>query len=161
MPGRRRKQQILPSGLLSHKYSAARGRQGRAPMYTNEHYVYAQCGGPPGGEGGRAACQLPHSHGSCACQATHCGGCPAGWETWPARARAYTPHTAALPVRALSEGRAGHSCPSIPCHLYPEPQSRPHFLLNMFLFSEGRQRRGASTLASISWAPRAAAGVSQ
>lgn len=55
MPGRRRKQQIPPSGLLSHKYSAARGRQGRAPMYTNEHYVYAQCGGPLRGEGGRAA----------------------------------------------------------------------------------------------------------
>lgn len=71
------------------------------------------------------------------------------------------PHdTLALPARAHTDGLG---LPFQPVPPAPRATAKRHgFLLNMFLISKGRWgQRGASTLASASQAPDAAAGVGQ
>lgn len=154
-PGVRQKAAAAESRPLASAINTARpvaGRAGRLCTLMNTMYM------PRGGAGLPTNCPSPWS---CACQPpTAEVPCRLGDLASPG-AGPPSP-TAALPVRALcrpgSARRSRPLLPSIPCHLYPEPQLRHHFLLNVFLMSEGRRRRGASTLACISWA---AAGVGQ
>lgn len=141
----------------SRKYGVAHGRQGHAPMYTNEHYTHALFGG-------RTSLECPPTNHPIPTVLCLLGAPSHPLRRAPCRQGDLGPtaHTAGLPVGARSEGPGlpggtGHCRPSSPRHLYPEPQPRDTTSFRTCFSSlRGDSGRGASTLASASRAPHAA-----